>query len=132
MSSIRTRLLFVNDFNLYGKDSFGCCLQFQHSVYRDHSKTVAECGDILKLIFCDTAQPCMYTFMYVRTYVYTYICICILTKGVIDEAAGLKEKAQSLEEKLAEDDAYRHKLRKIIKQLKEDRNHYRSLAEQTR
>ena len=74
----------------------------------------------------------MYTFMYVRTYVYTYICICILTKGVIDEAAGLKEKAQSLEEKLAEDDAYRHKLRKIIKQLKEDRNHYRSLAEQTK
>jgi DNA repair exonuclease SbcCD ATPase subunit len=51
---------------------------------------------------------------------------------VIDEAAGLKEKAQSLEEKLAEDDAYRHKLRKIIKQLKEDRNHYRSLAEQTK
>ena len=43
-----TRLLFVNDLNLCDKDSFGCCLQFQLSVYRDHSNTVIECGEYTK------------------------------------------------------------------------------------
>ena len=32
----------VNDFNLCDKDSFEYCLQFQHSVYRDHSNIVME------------------------------------------------------------------------------------------
>ena len=32
----------VNDFNLCVKDSFEYCLQFQHSVYRDHSNIVME------------------------------------------------------------------------------------------
>ena len=43
-----TRLLFVNGLNLCDKDSFGCCPQFQHSVYRDHSNTVIECGEYTK------------------------------------------------------------------------------------
>ena len=34
--------LFVNDFNLYNKDSFGYCLQFQHTVYRDYSNAAIE------------------------------------------------------------------------------------------
>ena len=45
LTLLHTRLLFVNDLNLCDKDSFGCWLQFQHSVYRDHSNTVIECGD---------------------------------------------------------------------------------------
>ena len=32
----------LNDFNLRDKDSFGYYLQFQHSVYGDHSNTVIE------------------------------------------------------------------------------------------
>ena len=32
----------VNGFNLCDKDSFGYCLQFQHSVYYDHSNTAIE------------------------------------------------------------------------------------------
>ena len=44
-----TRLLFVNDLNLCNKDSFGCCLQFQHSVYRDHSNAVIERGEYTEI-----------------------------------------------------------------------------------
>ena len=39
-----TRLLLVNGLNLCDKDSFGCCLQFQHSVYRNHSMAGMHCN----------------------------------------------------------------------------------------
>ena len=52
--------------------------------------------------------------------------------GLIDESVELKEKALTAEGKLSEAEEYRQKLRRVIKQLKEDRNHYRALAEQTK